>query len=191
MLTIISLLFHRRIQEFERGFFREFGDGSPPLGFSGRAPVEGLWDKSPEAGNILQIICGRKQNSICQFTIIVGSFVQWWEAREGGVRPNPTNLPLDPPLRWVVRWQTFENRTLAGEITGKSWPIVAAFWRTLASGWVLRHPVVTVQFREWQRVSSLGMFAVDEILPCYTRVVKYDASLHSKTLLIDNLLESA
>jgi len=60
-------------------FVRNFWDGSPPLGPRGKAPVGGLGafgDKSPEAGNILQIICGRKQNSICQFTIIVGSFIQ-------------------------------------------------------------------------------------------------------------------
>ena len=103
----------------------------------------------------------------------------------GGSSSAPNEPPLDPPLRWVVQWQTFENRTLVGEVQELAY---SGRFLTHAGQWLSFTPPCGVQFSEWQRVSSLGMFAVDEILPCYTRD---DASLHSITLLIDNLLESA
>jgi len=45
-----------RIQNLGRGFARKSGDGSSPLGSTGKAPVGGLWTSPPETGGILQII---------------------------------------------------------------------------------------------------------------------------------------
>ena len=43
---------------------------------------------------------GRKQNSICQLSIILRGFIQCWYARGGG--SSQRNEPLDPPLRTVL-----------------------------------------------------------------------------------------
>jgi len=73
----------------KRGFVGESGDGSPPLGSRGKAPVADLGDKSSRswwysANDTTMMWSGRKQNSICQLSIIAGSFMQRWEVCGGG-----------------------------------------------------------------------------------------------------------
>jgi len=91
-----------RIQDFGKRFFLgSLGDGSLPLVSRGKAPVAGLWDKSPESWWYSVIWKKAKQ--------LVSSSIQWWKVRGKFVRSKrpPESIAADVSYVWRrLNWLT-------------------------------------------------------------------------------------